>query len=102
MSTAWEGFGAVLDELLPPLWDRRIGNPQIASNVRNGFPTGLSQSHRFPLKLECVGLLNLLHTPGPPSGIVYPKLSLLHQFGGRSCSLGRTFSHSLMRWPTSG
>ena len=84
MSTAWEGFRAVLGELLTPLMDRRIGNPQVASDLRNGLPTGLSQSHRFTLKLGCLGLLNLLHDPGPPSGRVYPKLSLLHNFGVRS------------------
>src|SRR5260221_2641674 len=84
MSTAWEGFGSVPCQLLTPLMDRRIGNPQVASDVRNRLPTGLSQSHRFTLKFGCVGLLNLLHDPGPPSGIVYPKLSLLHKFGVRS------------------
>src|SRR5258708_34454261 len=86
MSTAWEGFGAVLRQLLAALMDRRVRNAQFTGYVRNRLPTGLSQSHRLPLKLGCVGLLNLLHDPFSPSGIVYSKISLLHNFGVRSPS----------------
>src|SRR5260370_27589805 len=59
-------------------------NAQFTGSVRNRLPTGLSQSHRLPLKLGCVDLLHLLHDPFPPSGRVYSKISLLHKFGGRS------------------
>src|SRR5207253_6486225 len=63
MSTAWERFGTVLRQLLTPLMDRRIRNPQVASDVRNRLATGLSQAHRFLLKLWCIGLLHFLHDP---------------------------------------
>src|SRR5260370_33185317 len=61
-------------------------NAQFTGSVRNRLPTGLSQSHRLPLKLGCVDLLHLLHDPFPPSGRVYSKISLLHKFGVRSVS----------------
>src|SRR5258708_32172599 len=89
MSTAWEGFRAVLRQLLAPLMDRRVRNAQFTGYVRNRLPTGLSQSHHLTLKLGCVGLLNLLHDPFSPSGIVYSKISLLHNFGVRSKRYGR-------------
>src|SRR5258708_37815215 len=84
MSTAWEGFRAVLRQLLAPLMDRRVRNAPFTRYVRNRLPTGLSQSHRLPLKLGCVDLLPLLHDPFPPSGRVYSQISLLHKFGIRS------------------
>src|SRR6266849_3230108 len=87
MPTAWEGFGAVFCQLLAPLMDGCVRNAQFTGYVRNRLPTGLSQSHRLPLKLGCVDLLHLLHDPFPPSGRVYSKISLLHKFGVRSIYL---------------
>src|SRR5690348_11755301 len=63
MSIAWERFGTVLRQFLTPLMDRRSRNPQFASNVRNRLAAGLSQAHRFSLKLWCIGLLHFLHDP---------------------------------------
>src|SRR5437870_10703888 len=84
MPTARKGFGAMFSQLLTPLMDRRIGNAQLTCHLRDRFATGLRQLHSFSLKLCGIGLLHFLHDPAPPSGRVYPKLSLFHKFGARS------------------
>src|SRR6266849_4471080 len=84
MAVSWESFGTVVRQLLTPLMDRGIRDTQFTGYMCDRFSTGLSQSYRLTLKLDCVGLLNLVHDPFPLSGIVYSKLSLLHNFGGGS------------------
>lgn len=84
MPAAGKGFGAVFCQLLALSIDRCVGNAQLAGHLRNRFPTGLSQLHRFTLKLGCIGLLRFLYDPCPPSERVYPKLSLFHKVGAGS------------------
>lgn len=84
MHTAWKRFGAMFSSFLAPLMDRRVGNAQLAGHLRDRLATGLGYLHRFMLKLWCIGPLDILHDPCPPSGTVYPKLSLLHKSGARS------------------
>src|SRR2546430_16592065 len=45
---------------------------------------GLSVPHRLSLELLRIRLLDFWHDPASPSGIVYPKFSLLHKSEGSS------------------
>src|SRR5260221_6913595 len=84
MPTAWKGFRAVLGQFLAPLVDGRVGNAQLSGHMRDRLPAGLRQPHCLALELLRVGLLDFLHDPCPPFGIVYPKISLFHKSGGSS------------------
>jgi len=64
--------------------NRGVGNTQLTGNLGNRRPTGLSESHRLPLKLLRVGLF--LHALCSPSGRVYPQFLLLHKSGETSGS----------------
>jgi hypothetical protein len=104
MPTAWEGESAVFSQLLAPLWDRGVGDAQLAGDLCHRLATGLSQMDRFSLKLCCIGLLNLLHDPFPPSGRVYPKISPFYSFGAGSPLLlliGWSMWNSFNRWRVS-
>src|SRR5213082_1978970 len=84
MPTARKGFGTVLSQFFAPLLNRRVGDAQLAGHLRDWLATGLRQSHRFALKLDGLGLLNLCHDLFPPLRGVYSKLLLLYKFGARS------------------
>ena len=84
MPTARKGFGTVLSQFFAPLLNRRVGDAQLAGHLRDGLATALRPSHRFALKLDGLGLLNLCHDLFPPLRGVYSKLLLLYKFGARS------------------
>src|SRR5260221_11153178 len=84
MPAARKGFGTVLSQFFAPLMNRRVRDAQLAGHLRDWLATGLRQLHRFALKLDGIGLLNLCHDLFPPLRVVYSKLLLLHQFGARS------------------
>src|SRR5947209_3923552 len=90
MPTAWKCFVTVLGQLLAPLMDPRLRDAQLASHLSNRLATRLGEPYGFALKLLCLGLLDFLHDPCLPSGIVFSKILLLHESGSRSvapCSL---------------
>jgi hypothetical protein len=84
VSIAWKGFGTVVSSLFAPLMDPRVRNAQLTGNLGTRLATDLGESHRLALKLLRRGLVDCVHDPGSPSGIVYPKLSLLHKSGETS------------------
>src|SRR5579875_999868 len=63
MSTAWQGFGAMLCQLFAPLVDRGVRNAQLACDLRDWLAARLRPSHRFALQLDRIGLLLLCHDP---------------------------------------
>lgn len=73
----WSAFVA-------PLMDRAVTNAQLTGDLSNGLSAGLRQPDRLTLKLLRVRLLDFLHDPSSPSGIVYPKLSPFHKSGRTS------------------
>jgi len=72
-----------------PLVNRCVGDAQLAGHLCDWLAAGLRQSHRFALKLDGIGLLNLRHDLFPPLRVVYSKLLLLYTFGARSQALFR-------------
>src|SRR5260370_19597291 len=78
------GKAAMFRQLLTPLMVGAVGNAQLTGDLSNWFATGLCEPYCFTLKFLGVRLLDFLHVPASPSGIVYPKLSLLHKSGGSS------------------
>src|SRR5258706_10168012 len=87
MPTAWERFVAVVSQLLAPLMDGGVGNAQLTGYLGNRLSAGLSEPYGFALKLLRIGLLDFLHDPCLPSGIVSSKILLLHGSGSRSHSM---------------
>jgi hypothetical protein len=82
MPTAWKRFGAVRGQFLAPLMNGGIGNAEFTGDVCNWLAARLSKPYGFSLKFLRIGLL--WHAFSSPFGIVYPKISLLHESGGSS------------------
>jgi hypothetical protein len=75
--------------------DPRVRDTQLTGGLGNRLSAGLSEPHRLSLELLRIRLLDFWHDPASPSGIVYPKFSLLHKSEGsseRSCGLGGEIS----------
>ena len=71
----------MISQLLAPLMDPLIGNAQLTGDLGNLLPAGLSEPYRLAITILRVCHLDFLHDPCPLSGIVYPKISLLHKSG---------------------
>jgi hypothetical protein len=76
MPTPWEPFFAMFGHFLAPLLDRRVGDAQFTGHLRHWLATRLGQLHGLALQLCCVGLLDLLHDPCPPSETVSPNTTV--------------------------
>jgi hypothetical protein len=78
---------ALLSQVLAPVIQCALTDPQVAGNLAHRFATALEESHGFPFELLGLGLLVLAHPPLLRESLFH--ICSLHHIGGRS--EGETF-----------
>jgi hypothetical protein len=73
---------ALLSQVLAPVIQCALTDPQVAGNLAHRFATALEESHGFPFELLGLGLLVLGHPPLLRESLFH--ICSLHHIGGRS------------------